>query len=134
MTEHKRLTENGTLSAGIWFGGEYHRQFEIRLPVMRDTSAALVETEDEYGTIDGYEANTFYRLNVLARALIQLGTIPETEVTTALLLDELSEDDYDALQEAVARLKVKRSGEKPASQDSDLPLSPSDDAASQKNG
>jgi hypothetical protein len=130
MTQVK--TETGKLLDGVPFGDAFHFDFEIRLPVMKITGQALEETEDKYGTIEGYAADSFYRTAVFAGALIRLGDIPPEELTAELLNDYLTEDDYDVLSAAVKRLKVKRNGGNPGSPDSDSPPLPSDDTASPK--
>ncbi|WP_140918177.1 hypothetical protein [Limnobaculum xujianqingii] len=117
MTENKK-TESGRLKNDILYNDTLHYEFEIRLPVMRDTSSALEQTEEAYGQIEGYTANTFYRQAVLSSAIVSLGDIPKDDITPVLFMEELTEDDYDEFQSAIARLKVKRNGGNPASPDS----------------
>lgn len=131
MTQVK--TETGTLLDGIPFGDTVHCEFEIRLPVMKMTGQALEDTEEKYGTIEGYAADSFYRTAVFALALIRLGDIPAEALTAELLNDNLTEDDYDVLSAAIKRLKVKRNGGNPGSPGSDSSPLPSGDTASPKN-
>ena len=130
MTQAK--TETGKLLDGIPFGDSLHMDFEIRLPVMRDTGQALEDAEERYGEVTGFAADSFYRAAVIASALIRLGNIPKEELTAELLHENLTSDDYDVLVAARDKLKAKRSGGNPGSPDSVLLSSPSGDAASPK--
>lgn len=130
MTQAK--TETGKLLDGIHFGDALHTDFEIRLPVMRDTGQALEDAEERYGEVTGFTSDSFYRAAVMASTLIRLGDIPEEELTAELIHENLTSDDYDVLVAARDRLKAKRSGGNPGSPDSALPSSPSDDTASPK--
>lgn len=130
MTQVK--TETGKLLDGIPFGDSIHMDFEIRLPVMRDTGQALEDAEERYGEVTGFAADSFYRAAVIASTLIRLGDIPKEELTAELLHDNLTSDDYDVLVAARDKLKEKRNGGNPGSPDSVLPSSLSGDAASPK--
>lgn len=125
-------TEKGKLLDGVPFGDTHHFEFEIRLATMNVTGQALEDAEDKYGSIQGFAADTFYRTAVLAGELVSLGSIPKEDITAELLHDNLTEDDYAVLQEAVEKLKAKRNGGNPGSPVTDSPSSPSDDAASPK--
>lgn len=127
MTEAK--TESGKLLDGIPFKGSIHTDFEIRLPVLRDTGQALEDAEDKYGEVTGWASDAFYRAAVMASTLVRLGDIPAGELTAELLHENLTSDDYDLLVKAREKLKEKRNGGKPGSPDSDSPSSPSDDTA-----
>ncbi|EKN5996305.1 hypothetical protein ACVSUC_19745 [Yersinia enterocolitica] len=131
MTKVK--TETGTLQDGVLFGETLHMDFELRLPVMKDNGQALEEAEERYNSVDRFAADYYYRCAVMASTLIRLGNIPQEELTADLLFENLTTDDYDLLLKARDRLKAKRNGGKPASPDSALPSSPSDDTASPKN-
>lgn len=130
MTQVK--TETGKLLDGIPFGGILHKDFEIRLPVMRDTGQALEDAEERYGEVTGFMADSFYRAAVMASTLIRLGDIPNEELTAELLHENLTSDDYDELVAARTKLKEKRNGGNPGSPDSALPSSPSGDVVSPK--
>lgn len=125
-------TETGKLLDGVPFGGTFHMDFEIRLPVMCDTGQALEDAEERFGEVTGFMADSFYRAAVMATTLIRLGDIPKEELTAELLHTNLTSDDYDQLVAARGKLKAKRNGGNPGSPDSALPSSPSGDAASPK--
>lgn len=119
-------TEKGKLLDGIAHGGRLHFDFELRLPVLADTGQALDDAEERFGTVEGYAADAFYRAGVMASTLVNLGTIPVDEITSELLFDNLTADDYDLLYNARERLKEKRNGGKPGSPVIDSQSSPSD--------
>lgn len=130
MTQVK--TETGKLLDGIPFGDALHMDFEIRLPVMRDTGQALEDAEDRFGEVTGFASDSFYRSAVMASTLIRLGDIPKEELTADLLYENLTSDDYDVLVATRDKLKAKRNGGNPGSPDSALPSSPSGNTASPK--
>jgi hypothetical protein len=125
-------TETGKLLDGVPFGDVLHTDFEIRLPVMRDTGQALEDAEERYGEVTGFAADSFYRVAVMASTLVRLGDIPKESLTAELLHDNLTSDDYDILVAARDKLKAKRNGGNPGSPDSASPSSPSDNTASPK--
>lgn len=129
MTTQKTIT--GTLPEGIDHGevdshSITHRDFEIGLPLMRHTGQALEMTVEKFGSTEGFEADTFYRIAVLALSLTRLGTIPLDELTPDFLYDALSEGDYDALKDAQTALRAKRKDGKTGSSDSASLSSPSE--------
>ena len=126
-------TETGTLLDGVPFEGRLHVDFEIRLPVMQHTGQALDDTEERFGTVEGFAADAYYRCAVMACSLVRLGDIPQEALTAALLHENLTSDDYDILLAARESLKGKRSGEKPGSPVSNSPSLPSADTASAKS-
>ncbi|KLU15427.1 MULTISPECIES: hypothetical protein [Xenorhabdus] len=102
------ITQTGTLLYGIEHADSVHHEFQIRLPTMRQSYAALDETESVCGTIDGHAADLHYRMAVVARCLVTLGTIPVSDITTELLLDQLTSEDFEVLEQAIAAVKKKR--------------------------
>lgn len=123
-------TETGRLLDGIEHNGVTHYDFEVRLPLVRDTGQALDDTDDRFGTISGNRADAFYRCALYAVTLVRVGDIPPSELTPDLLYDALTEDDYDEIKNALERLRAKRSGGNPGSPDCASPPSPSDSTVS----
>ncbi|MFO6428406.1 hypothetical protein ACLBOM_38265 [Escherichia coli] len=107
-------TQTGELSDGLVFNGTIHKNFELRLPVMRDNGQALEETEERFQTVDGFAADYYYRCAVMVR----LGDIPQEELTAELLHDNMTPEDFNILLASRNVLKVKRSGGNPGSPDS----------------
>ncbi|EHT7346331.1 hypothetical protein KXR09_003931 [Escherichia coli] len=111
-------THTGELSVGVEFNGILHKNFELRLPVMRDNGQALEETEERFQTVAGFAADYYYRCAVMAATLVRLGDIPQEELTAELLYDHMVPEDFEILKSARDILKVKRSGGNPGSPDS----------------
>ncbi|ELU3412638.1 hypothetical protein QPB99_004866 [Escherichia coli] len=111
-------TQTGELSDGLVFNGTIHKNFELRLPVMRDNGQALEETEERFQTVDGFAADYYYRCAVMAATLVRLGDIPQEELTAELLHDNMTLEDFNVLMAARDILKVKRNGGNPGSPDS----------------
>ncbi|HBC8779357.1 TPA: hypothetical protein KE568_002749 [Escherichia coli] len=109
-------TQIGKLSDGVEFNGIIHKNFELRLPVMRDNGQALEETEERFQTVDGFAADYYYRCAVMAATLVRLGDIPQEELTAELLHDNMTPEDFNILLASRNVLKVKRSGGNPGSQ------------------
>jgi hypothetical protein len=122
----KAKTETGTLMDGIPFGDAVHVDYEIGLPLMRHNFEALDDTEEKYGTVEGFIPDSWYRCAILASTLVRLGSIPREELTAGLLHEHLTDDDYDILTGAQGTLRAKRSGGNPGSPDTDSPSSPSE--------
>ncbi|MBX7525137.1 hypothetical protein K5D84_21990 [Klebsiella pneumoniae] len=72
----------------------------------------------------------YYRVALMAEVLQMLGNLPKEEITAALLLDGLTDDDMDILDAELTGLKKKRMRVLPVSPDSDEPPSSLDDSAS----
>ncbi|MEQ1966270.1 hypothetical protein ABLA30_04300 [Xenorhabdus nematophila] len=103
-----QITQSGTLLYGVEHTGRLHHAFTVRLPTMRQSYEALDETESVCGTVDGHAADLHYRMAVVAKCLVTLGTIPAPDITTELLLDQLTSDDFEVLEQAIADVKKKR--------------------------
>ncbi|CAG9412069.1 MULTISPECIES: hypothetical protein [Providencia] len=104
MAEQKPLM----LVDGIDHGGKRHLEFSVKIPVMRDVYDALDETEEVCGSADSKGADLYYRMALTKRALTQLGDIPQDDITTDFLLDNLTSLDYDVIDEAIKHAKKKR--------------------------
>lgn len=102
------MTEQGLLVFGVAVGEVIHREFSIRLPVVKDTITALTDTQDSQGTTEGPAAQLYYKVAIIASALISLGNIPKEDITTELLLNELTDDDFDIIDAHIAAVKKKR--------------------------
>lgn len=121
------LTEKGRLIYGVEYpvgSGQLHYDFELRLPTIGDNVAAL----ETHGT----DSNLKLNLDMMARSLVALGSIPVDQIDYALLAGSVIDDDYDVLASARDALKKKRRASSASSQASDLPSSPSAATASPK--
>ncbi|HEN3525631.1 hypothetical protein [Yersinia intermedia] len=114
------MTEQGLLVFGVAVGEVIHREFSIRLPVVKDTIIALTDTQDSQGTTEGPAAQLYYKVAIIASALISLGNIPKEDITTELLLNELTDDDFDIIDAHIAAIKKKRLPASNSLQDTDL--------------
>lgn len=127
------MTEQGFLVFGVAVGDVIHREFSIRMPVVKDTITALTDTQESQGTTDGPAAQLYYKVALIASALISLGNLAKEDITTELLLNELTDDDFDIIDAHIAAIKKKRLPVKSSLPDTDLSPSPSVDAASASN-
>ncbi len=101
MEKHKLLY-------GVKIGDKVHFDFQVRLPVVRDTIEALRLTHEQCGTTEGAAAVTYYRVAVMASAITALGDLPEDEITPDLLLDGLCDEDFDLIDAQIEAVKKKR--------------------------
>ncbi|HDL8284784.1 TPA: hypothetical protein PXQ99_001556 [Yersinia enterocolitica] len=124
------MTEQGFLVFGVAVGDVIHREFSIRMPVVKDTITALTDTQESQGTTDGPAAQLYYKVALIASALISLGNLAKEDITTELLLNELTDDDFDIIDAHIAAIKKKRLPVKSSLPDTDLSPSPSADAES----
>lgn len=123
--------EKFQLLHGVEVNGTVHFNFAVRLPVVRDTITALQTTSQALGTTDGAAAGMYYRVAVLAAgALTSLGDLTTDDITPDLLLDGLSDEDYDLIDAQIEALKKKRIDLRASSQATGSPSSLSDDTAS----
>lgn len=90
---------------GIDHGGKRHLIFAVKIPVMRDVYDALDETEEACGSTETKGADLYYRMALTKRALTQLGDIPQEDITTDFLLDNLTSLDYDVIDRAIDEAK-----------------------------
>ncbi|SLM62628.1 MULTISPECIES: hypothetical protein [Dickeya] len=116
---------------GIEIDGQLHFEFSARLPVIGDTVDALAVTHDARGTTAGPAASLFYRVAVTSSVLTLPGVDAE-KITPELLLDQLSDDDFDVIDAEIENIKKKRMRENPNLPDTEQQPSPSADTASQK--
>lgn len=122
------MTETGLLLYGLDVDGQRHFSFAVRLPVVGDTIAALEETQDEKGTTEGAAAGMHYRVGILAR-VVTIEGIDAEKVTTELLLEQLSDDDFDLIDAQISALKKKLMALRPPLPDTAASFSPSENTA-----
>ncbi len=107
------FTHSATLPIGVFYQGQLHRDFTIRMSTVGDEIAVVEDGIPDSGTLVG----------VLARCLTTLGSIPAEEITYQLLCDALVSEDYQALRTAQQEAKKKLSGLKSDSVITDTPSS-----------
>ncbi|HFP7877149.1 TPA: hypothetical protein ACPZFO_002191 [Yersinia enterocolitica] len=127
------MSEKGFLVYGVAVGDVIHRDFTIRLPVVKDTITALTDTQESQGTTEGPAAQLYYKVAIIASALISLGNLTKEDITTELLLNELTDDDFDIIDAHIAEIKKKRLPAKSSLPDTDLSPSLSADVESANN-
>lgn len=121
--------EKSALLHGIQAGGKVHFDFTVGLPVVRDTIEALRLTDEACGTTDGAAAGMYYRVAVMACALTSLGDLPKDDITPELLLENLSDDDFDIIDAEISAVKKKRMDLRSKSPDTGSSPSPSENTA-----
>lgn len=94
------MTETGTLTIG-WQdeAGDWHKDFEMRLPTMADVEDAMAEAGE------GANQARITRY-VWARTITRLGTLPQ-DVITPELLGALPDTEFGQLNAAEERLRKK---------------------------
>ncbi|WP_164119783.1 hypothetical protein [Serratia marcescens] len=107
------FTHSATLPIGVFYQGQLHRDFTIRMSTVGDEIAVVEDGIPDSGTLVG----------VMARCLTTLGSIPAEEITYQLLCDALVSEDYQALRTAQQEAKKKLSELKSASVITDTPSS-----------
>lgn len=123
------ITDSGTLLHGVEANGKVHFDFTVRLPVIRDTIEALELTADTKGTTEGAASSMYYRAAIMARVIESLGDLGKDLITTELLLDELTDDDFDLIDAQISALKKKRMDLRPTLPATASPSSPSESTA-----
>lgn len=101
----ERKAGTGALETGALVDGVTHRDFELRLPTVRDN----IDAVDEVGSTNGVALSAA----ILARQLVRLGTLKPEQITFDLVAD-LHPSDYNQLEEAAAELEKKRKAGGPA--------------------
>ena len=95
-----KITEKGRLQYGIQFGGKWHYDFEVRVPTVKDN----IEAIETYGTDSGMRVS----FAMMVSAITELGEIPKEKITFDLLSENLADSDFDAINDALLRVKKKR--------------------------
>ncbi|WP_095157188.1 hypothetical protein [Pseudomonas sp. Irchel 3E13] len=115
------LSISGELRMGVWYAGQRHKTFIIRVPVAGD----LIGAQEEH---PGAPLQ-LVTLEVYRRQLLALGDIPLDVLTTDLLREELAESDLAIIADADAELEKKLAPPSAATSigvESSTPLSASD--------
>lgn len=120
----------GRLMYGVAAGDAIHYDYSVVLPVIRHTVNALAVTFEVMGETDSPAAAMHYRAALMAEVIETLGPLGKDEITAELLLDGLTDEDFDLIDAELAGLKKKRINSKPDLPDSAKPPSPSDSTAS----
>lgn len=100
--------EKHSLLYGVQVGDKVHFDFQVRMPVVRDTIEALRLTHDRFGTTEGSAASMFFRVAVMAQVVTVLGDLPEDEISTDTLLNGLHDEDFDLVDAQIE--SIKKSG------------------------
>lgn len=90
--------ETGSLPIGIIVDGVRHTAFELRSVTVGDN----VDVIEELGDVSALRLSAA----LYARQLVALGSLPKERITAELVL-ALHPEDFNALEEAHARLKKK---------------------------
>jgi phage FluMu protein gp41 len=99
MTDFRDLRESGTLVSGVVVGDVQHRDFELRLPTVRDN----IDAVDEVGSHNGVAVSAA----ILARQLVKLGSLKPAQITFDLVAG-MHPADFNQLEAAAAELEKKR--------------------------
>ena len=98
-----QLTEKGRLQYGIEFGGKWHYDFEVRVPTVKDNIEAV-----EYLTAIKLLSGIRVSFAMMVSSIVSLGDIPKDKITFELLSEGLADTDFDAIDQALHRVKKKR--------------------------
>jgi len=99
ITKWEGLTVSGTLPVGVYYAGQRHRDFILRVGLAGDVIEAL-ESQPTASTAR-------IALDLYRRQLLKLGDIPAEALTLELLKAELAEIDQSELERASAELTKK---------------------------
>nr|WP_314587014.1 hypothetical protein [uncultured Pseudomonas sp.] len=93
------LTITGELPVGVYYAGKRHKTFTLRVPVAGD----MVFAQQDYpnGPLQAITLATY------RRQLLSLGDIPDDQITSELLLAELTEVDLAHLAQKDEELEKK---------------------------
>lgn len=93
------MIEKRTLTIGMEFNGEIHRELEVGPRKVKHLIAASADPL--------FEADKHaYEVCCLAAQIVKLGDIPKAEITGALLA-EMDADDFDMLTEAAETVRQR---------------------------
>ncbi|MDR5803401.1 hypothetical protein [Caballeronia sp. LZ001] len=110
------FTQCDSLEYGIEYpdgSGEYHFNFEIRLPTVDDN----IKAYEHPSILGGGVSNMRVNVAILASCLLSLGSIPKDAITPELIGSAV-DADYDKLVAVQEMIKKKRKAMKPASANS----------------
>lgn len=120
------IQSSGKLLHGVEVDGQLHYDFSVRLPVVKDTIEALRLTDAYCGTTEGVSANLYYKVAVMSCAIVSLGDVSAADITPELLMNGLSDDDFDLIDAQIEAIKKKRMLSRTGSADTALLSSPSE--------
>ena len=120
------MKTTGKLIYGVAHGDAIHWEYTVVLPVIRHTVDALAATFAAMGETDTPAASMYYRAAVMAEVMESLGSLGKDEITADVLLDGLTDEDFDLIDAELSGLKKKRINSKPDLPDSEKPPLPSD--------
>jgi phage FluMu protein gp41 len=93
------ITEKGTLPIGIEKDGKWHRDFEIRPALVKDT--VEVADEQEPKKLDN---PSYYGICLTAKQIVRIGDISPVPVEVVM---EMYDDDIGEISAAKARLAIR---------------------------
>lgn len=99
------MKASGQLLYGVPHGDVILYDYTVTVPVIRHTVNALAATNEAFGEADSPAARMYYRVAVMAEVIESLGDLKKEDITAELLLDGLTDDDMDLLDEELAGLK-----------------------------
>lgn len=98
-----KRTLKSKLQYGLEYNGVVHTDFEIRLPLVKDTLAVV----SKYNGLDNVENREFaISVEVMIRCLT-VDNIPKEVLTYDFLIDNLVDEDFDLLNNTFDELKKK---------------------------
>lgn len=124
------MKATGKLIYGVSAGDAIHYDYSVVLPVIRHTVNALAATMEAMGETDSPPAAMYYRAAVMAEVMVSLGSLSKEEITAEVLLDGMTDEDFDLVDAELAGIKKKRINLKPDLPGSEEPPLPSDSTAS----
>lgn len=120
----------GKLIYGVSVGEAIHYDYTVVLPVIRHTVNALSATFEAMGETESPAAAMHYRAALMAEVMDSLGPLTKDEITAELLLDGLTDEDFDLIDAELAGIKKKRINSKPNLADCERPPLSSDSTES----
>lgn len=124
------MKTSGHLLYGVQVGDTTHYSYTVTIPVIRHTVNALSATQEKMGETDSPAASMYYRAAVMAEAMEELGSLSGNEITADIILDGMTDEDFDLIDAEFAGLKKKRmKGNADLPGSGELPL-PSDNTGS----
>lgn len=101
------MKAEGKLMYGVAAGETIHYDYAVVLPVIRHTVNALAATMEAMGETDSPPAAMYYRAAVMAEVMVSLGTLSKEEITADVLLDGMTDEDFDLVDAELAGIKKK---------------------------
>lgn len=93
------ITEKGTLTIGIERDGKWHREFEVRPALVKDTVEIADEQEPKK-----LENSSYYAMCITAKEIVRIGEI--SPVTVEMVM-EMLDVDFGDISAAKARLAAR---------------------------